>query len=427
VPSPEFGWRGLQTPARAAVVWIAGEGAQSSMAIPELAIDWSAHDRAARSLREQFLLDPTVTFLNHGSFGATPRVVFDEYQRWRLEMEREPVDFLSRRSPGLLLEARQALAAYLCTSADSLVYVTNATTGLNVVARSLALKPGDEVLATDHEYGALNMTWEFLCEKAGARYVRRPIPLPITGSREQVASEFMEGVTHRTRAVFLSHITSPTAVVLPVKEICALARQAGILTIVDGAHAPGQVPLDLEDLGADVYAGNNHKWLCSPKGSGFLYVRPEQQGWVESLPISWGWQGEHTFVTRNERQGTRDLAAYLATPAAIRFQAEHDWDTVRARCHELAREARRRVAERWGFEPICPDSPEWFAQMIALPVPHDHRTLRDRLWEEFRIEAVVSPWEEYSLLRLSFQGYNTYEDLERVLGALEKIEVPAGP
>jgi isopenicillin-N epimerase len=382
-----------------------------------------ANNAAARDLREDFLLDPTVTFLNHGSFGACPRVVFEEYQRWQIELERQPVDFLSRRAPGLLAEAREALAAYLHTGADNLVYVTNATTGLNVVARSLALRAGDEILATDHEYGALNMTWEFLCEKAGARYVRRPIPLPITGSRDEVAAAFMSGVTPRTRAIFLSHITSPTALILPVREVCAMAREAGILTIVDGAHAPGQVPLNLEDLGADVHAGNNHKWLCSPKGSGFLYVRPEQQHWVESLPISWGWQGEHTFVTRNERQGTRDLAAYLATTAAIRFQLEHDWDAVRSRCHELAREARRRVAERWGFEPVCPDSPDWFAQMIALPVPHDHRTLRDRLWEEFHIEAVVSPWEDHSLLRLSFQGYNTSEDLERLLDALEKIQV----
>jgi isopenicillin-N epimerase len=221
--------------------------------------------------------------------------------------------------------------------------------------------------------------------------------------------------------VFLSHITSPTALTFPVREVCTMARQAGVLSIVDGAHAPGQLPLDLQDLGADVYAGNNHKWLCSPKGSGFLYVRPEQQHWVESLPISWGWQGDHTFVSRNERQGTRDIAPYLATPAAIRFQAEHDWDAVRARCHELAREARSRVARRWGLPPVCPDSPGWFSQMIALPVPHDGPMLRQRLWEDFRIEAIVSPGPESALLRLSFQGYNTHEDLERLLSALEKL------
>ena len=384
-------------------------------------IDWSVADRAALALKQEFLLDPDVCFLNHGSYGACPRPVFEEYQRWQRELERQPVDFLGRRADTLMAQARQDLAGYLHADPENLVYVTNATSGLNVIARSLPLSPGDEVLGTDHEYGALNMTWEHLCAKAGAVYRRQPIPLPITGSPQDIANAFWEGVTPRTKAVFLSHITSPTALTLPVKEICRRAREAGILSIVDGAHAPGQLPLDLDGLGAGIYAGNNHKWLCSPKGSGFLYARPEEHSWIESFPISWGWQGEHTFVSRNERQGTRDLAAYLATPAAIRFQAEREWDAVRLRCHGLAREARIRVAERWGLPPAYPDTPDWFTQMVALPVPYTGKDLRDRLYSEFNIETIVAPWEGHSLLRLSFQGYNTHDDLERVLAALEVV------
>lgn len=386
------------------------------------AVDWDEADRAARSLREEFLLDPEVVFLNHGSFGACPRPVFAEYQRWQLELERQPVEFLGRRSEGLLTEARQALADYLNVALETIVYVSNATTGLNVIARSLPLERGDEVLTTDHEYGALNMTWKWMCGKAGARYIHHPIPLPVT-SREEIVESLWSAVTPRTKVIYLSHITSPTALILPVKEICARARAAGILSVVDGAHAPSQIPLDLDDLGVDIYSGNNHKWLCAPKGSGFLYARPEHHDWIESLPISWGWQGEHTFVTRNQRQGTRDIAAYLATPAAIRFQQERDWDAVRARCHELAREARRRVAELTGMEPIAPDSPDWFSQMIALPLTtNEPGELKTRLYDEFRIEAPIGRWQDrVTQIRLSFQGYNTHDDLEAVLTVLERI------
>ncbi|MGH2561741.1 MAG: aminotransferase class V-fold PLP-dependent enzyme [Thermomicrobiales bacterium] len=384
-------------------------------------VDWDEADRAARALREEFLLDPEVIFLNHGSFGACPRPVFEEYQRWQMELERQPVDFLGRRSEGLLTEARQVLAGYLNVDLDTVVYVTNATSGLNVIARSLPLERDDEVLTTDHEYGALNMTWEWMCGKTGAHYVRHPIPLPVT-SRAELVESFWSAVTPRTKVIFLSHITSPTALILPVKEICDRAREAGILTVVDGAHAPSQIPLDLDNLGVDIYSGNNHKWLCAPKGSGFLYARPEHHDWIESLPISWGWQGEHTFITRNQRQGTRDLAPYLATPAAIRFQLERDWDTVRVRCHELAREARRRVADLGGIAPLSPDSPDWFSQMIALPLPpHDPGKLKTRLYDDFHIEAPVGAWRDWTMIRLSFQGYNTHDDLDAVLNALARI------
>jgi isopenicillin-N epimerase len=209
------------------------------------------------SLQESFLLDPGIVYLNHGSFGACPRPVFEAYQEWQRTLERQPVKFMQRRE-SLLREAREALGAYLHAEADDLVYVTNVTLGLNVVARSLPLAPGDEVLTTDHEYGSMNRMWELVCEKRGARYVQRPVPLPI-GSAEEVIDAVWAGVTEHTRVLYLSHITSPTALILPVEALVRRARDVGILTVVDGAHAPGQVPVGLEALGADFYGGNCHK------------------------------------------------------------------------------------------------------------------------------------------------------------------------
>jgi isopenicillin-N epimerase len=209
-----------------------------------------------------FLLDPNVVFLNHGSFGATPRSVFEKYQWWQRELERQPVEFLGRRFNDVMRVARAALAAYVHTDADNLVYVPNATTGLNIVARGLALKPGDGIISTDHEYGALDRTWRFLCRKTGAVYQPVPIPLPV-----MTAEDFIERVwarvTPRTRVLFLSHITSPTALIFPIQELCRRARAAGILSVIDGAHAVGQIPLDMGAIGADFYASNAHKWWFS--------------------------------------------------------------------------------------------------------------------------------------------------------------------
>ena len=205
-------------------------------------------------MRDEFLLDPDVVFLNHGSFGACPRPVFERYQAWQRELEREPVDFIARRLPELLAEARAALAAYVGAAPGDLTFVQNATTGVNIAARSLDLRPGDEILATGLEYGACDLAWKWLCERTGARYVRAGVPLPAS----DVLDRLFALQSERTRVVFVSHVTSETALRLPVEEIVARARAEGFVTIVDGAHAPGHEPLDLEALGADFYAGNCH-------------------------------------------------------------------------------------------------------------------------------------------------------------------------
>lgn len=377
------------------------------------------------SLKPQFLLDPKVIFLNHGSFGACPRPVFQAYQQWQRELERQPVEFLGRRAIELLAEARARLAAYLGCKADEVVYFPNPTTALNVVARSLNLRPGDEILTTDHEYGAMDRTWRFVCRKAGARYVRWPIPLPVTSHADFVET-FWAGVTERTRVIFISHITSPTALTFPVQEVCRRARQAGLLSIVDGAHAPGQIPLNLAALGADIYAGACHKWLCAPKGSAFLYARREVQQWLEPLVISWGWESEHPsgsqFVDYHEWQGTRDLAAFLSVPAAIEFQAARDWETVRRRCRALASDTRRRLNALTGLDPICPDSPEWFTQMAAARLPNvDLERLQERLYDQFRLEVPLMRWNGQPLIRLSFQAYNSRADADTLVDALAQL------
>jgi isopenicillin-N epimerase len=378
-------------------------------------------------LRGLFLLRGDVVYLNHGSFGACPRPVFAAYQRLQRELESEPVDFLARERtfPGRMQQARARLAEFVGARRDELVYVPNATTGLNVVARSLRLEPGDEVVTSDHEYGALDRTWRYLCGAAGARYVRRPVPLPVESS-EQIVAAIWAGVTDRTRVLFLSHVTSPTALIFPVAELVRRARDAGILTVIDGAHAPGQIDLDLTALGADFYAGNCHKWLMAPKGAAFLYARSDVQHLVEPLIVSWGWQsddpGPSRFVDEQEWTGTRDPAAQLAVPAAIDFHDRYAWPSVRERCRALLCEARALVTGLTGLTPICPAAAEWFAQMHTLPLPDiDPAALQRSLRERFAIEVPIIRFGESCYLRVSIQGYNGAGDVAALGGALREL------
>ena len=377
--------------------------------------------------KDLFLLNPDIAFLNHGSFGATPKIVFDKYQWWQRELERQPVEFLSnqRRFNGLMREARAALAAYVHCGADDLVYVPNATTGMNIVARSLHLQPGDEILASDQEYGALDRCWRFLCKQSGAVYKHQPMPMPVT-TAESFVEQFWAGVTPRTKVVFLSHIPSPTALIFPIKEICRRARAAGILSVIDGAHAVGQIPLDMEDLGADFYASNLHKWANCPKGSAFLYARPDRQHLLEPLVVSWGYEadrpGTSKFIDEQEFNGTRDPAAYLAVPEGLKFLEEHDWDKVRLQCHALVQQARTRIGELTGLPHICPDSTDWYMQMITAPLPPcDTATLKTRLYDEFGVEVPIITWQNKPYIRVSIQAYNSSDDVDRLLDALARL------
>ena len=374
-----------------------------------------------------FLLRPGVAFLNHGSFGACPRPVFAEYQRWQRLLEEEPVEFLGRRLDDMLAEARAPLGAYLGAAPDDLVFVPNATYGMNIVAHSFPLAPGDEVLGNTHEYGAVERTWTFVCEAKGAHYRNQPITLPLA-SAEEVIEQLWRGVTPRTRAIVISHITSPTALTFPVAEICQRAAAEGIITIVDGAHAPGQIPLDLEALGADFYMGNLHKWLCAPKGSAFLYARPDRQPMLQPLVVSWGWRaivpGPSPFQDYFGWTGTSDPAPYLSAPAAIAFQREKDWPSVRAQCHALALAASQRIGELTGLPPISPDTTDWWTQMRAIPLPRTETPAREvgqRLYDDFQIEVPITDWQDHRFVRVSIQAYNTPRDVDRLVAALTTI------
>ena len=377
-------------------------------------------------LREYFLIDPDVIFFNHGSFGATPRPVFESYQRWQLELEKNPVKFIQRRAPQLMNEARTTLGEYLHTAADNVIYVTNATFGMNVIIRSLKLQPGDEVLTSDHEYGAVNNTWNYMAEKLGYRYVNQPIPLPVT-TPEAFVDALWQGVTPRTRVISLSHITSPTALIFPVELVARRAREAGIITVIDGAHAPGQIPLSLDEIGADFYVGNLHKWLCAPKGAGFFYARPEMQHLMEPLVVSHGYKKDasvRTFVDVQQNQGTRDLAAFLAVPDAIKFQNEHNWDQVRAECHALAASAQQRMVDTYGVQPLSPPdaNPSWFSQMLCVPLPKmDFKKLSEHLMNERKMEIPIMGSGEHPRARLSIQAYNTPEEVDVLVEAVRKF------
>jgi isopenicillin-N epimerase len=374
-------------------------------------------------LRYLFHLRRDVVFLNHGSFGSCPKPVMEAYQQWQLELERQPVEFLGRRFADLMYDARTALAYFLGAGADDVVYVTNATTGLNIVAGSLALEPGDEVLSTDQEYGAAERMWEVVCERRGARFVRRRVPLPLQ-SKEQVVDAVWSGVTKRTKVLFMSHIAPNTALILPVEELVARARDAGIISVVDGAHAPGQIDLDLASIGADFYAGNCHKWLMAPKGAAFLYARPEKQRLLEPLVVSWGdlSRGESRFIQENEWQGTRDVSAFLSVPAAIEFRKTHDWPAVQRRCYELVALARGKLAEVTGVPPLSPEGAEWFRQMAAHPLPPcDAQLLKQRLYDEFAVEVPVNLQNDVWYLRVSVQGYNSATDVGALSAAMSEV------
>jgi isopenicillin-N epimerase len=375
-----------------------------------------------------FTLDPNIIFLNHGSFGACPKPVFETYQAWQRQLEAQPVLFLARKLPDLDRIARQALGAYLSTNADNLVFIPNATHGVNIIARSIIFNAGDEILSTDHEYGACDYTWEYICQKTQAVYRKQAIPLPVN-SRHEILEQFWQGVTERTRVIFLSHITSPTALQFPIEEICHRARLANILTVIDGAHAPGQLPLFLDSLQADFYIGNCHKWMLSPKGAGFLYARPEVQTLIEPLIVSWGYHAtpETTsgsqYVDLLRWTGTKDPAAELSVPAAIDFMKQHNWPSVQRQCHLLLTQAINEISEMLHLPSVYPKNSELYYQMGIAPLPKtiEPMNLKHRLYNEYHIEVPVIQWNNNLFIRLSIQAYNQPSDIDRLLEALHRL------
>lgn len=375
-------------------------------------------------LNSQFLLRPDVTFLNFGSFGACPRPVFEDYQKWQLELEAEPVQFIAVNGTGYIRASREALADYIHCDPEDLVFVTNPSYAVNIIAKGLSLQPGDEILSTDLEYGALDRTWNYYCKKAGAVFVRQPVTLPLT-TRERFVEEFFSGLTDRTKAIFISQLTSSTALIFPVKEICERAKEKGLLTIVDGAHVPGHIPLDLARLQADVYTGACHKWMMTPKGCSFLYIKKEYQPF-DPLIVSWGYQSVFPsgsdFQDYHQMQGTRDFSAFLTVPASLEFMRRHNWDEVSRRCKELARASYRRFCTLLGTAPLCPINDEFLGQMCSMQLFTDEpEKLQRLLFEKYRIEIPVMRHADRTYIRYSVQAFNSQDDLDKLYAALSDI------
>jgi isopenicillin-N epimerase len=377
------------------------------------------------NFRSEFLLDSEVIFLNHGSFGATPTPVFSKYQEWQRKLENQPVQFLGRNSADLLYQSRAELANYLGCSSNELVFVPNTTVGLNIIARSLQLHPGDVVLTTDHEYGAMDKMWNFLSKKVGFSYRKVKIPVPFP-SPEEIVRIFANSLTGEVKVIFLSQITSPTALIFPVEEISKIAKSMGIFTVIDGAHVPGQLPLNLKGTDFDYYVGNLHKWLCAPKGSAFLFASPAMQKFIEPLVVSWGYEPdliiESPFIDLLQWTGTRDISAYLSVPAAINYQADRNWDDIRSYCHfkavQLDLEFQHLLRRPSNYH-----SPAQYCQMFSVELPPtvDIVTMKSTLYDKYRIEVPLIDWKERKLMRVSLQAYNSDEDCGALLQAVKTI------
>jgi len=373
------------------------------------------------SLRDQWALDPRITYLNHGSFGPSPREVIAARHRWIERLESNPLDFFVRQLDGHLRAARERLGAFIGAAAEDLVLVENATAGMNIVAASVALAEGDEVLLTDHEYGAVVRIWERACRRAGARLVTAELPFPIS-SADEVVDAIAAAVTERTRLAVVSHVTSPTAVILPVEAVCRRLRAAGVSLCIDGPHAPAMVPVDLARLECDYYTASCHKWLCAPFGSGFLYAASGVRPSLEPVMLSWGRMPSTPDDVLDDEfgwPGTRDPSAYLATGTAIKFMERFGLDEFRRRTHALAEHARRRIIEQHGLRPLVLDEPDWYGSMVALELPAlDPLALQQGLWEGSRIEVPIFTWRDRPWIRVSCHLYNTENDVERLVEAL---------
>jgi isopenicillin-N epimerase len=383
-------------------------------------------------------LDHDVVFLNHGSFGACPREVLRYQAALRDEMEAEPVRFLSREIDDRLDAARTALAAFVGADPGDLAFVVNATSGVNAVLRSRVFAAGDELLVTDHAYNACRNTLNFVAERAGARVVVVSVPFPV-GSPGDVVDAVLGGVTPRTRLALLDHVTSPTGLILPVERLSAALRSRGVDVLIDGAHAPGMLPLNLAALGATYYTGNCHKWLCAPKGAAFLWIRRDRQLEVRPLTISHGANavrpGRSRFRLEFDWTGTSDPTAWLTVPRAIEYLGgllPGGWPELIARNHALAVDARRLLCEALDAPPPCPD--EMIGSLASLRLPdgdgeaHWRRTdpLQRRLFEAWGIEVPVMSWPAAPrrLIRVSAQLYNRREHYERLAQALAKEVTP---
>lgn len=376
-------------------------------------------------MKSKFLLNPEITYLNHGSFGACPKPIFENYQYFQLELEKEPVQFITKKSVEYLKQSKKALAEYIGCAAEDFFFTPNPTIAINTIMRSLDLQPGDEILATNHEYGAMDKTWNFFCKETGANYIRQNISIPIV-SKEQILEEFWSGYTSKTKVIFINQISSCTALIFPVQEICDKARELGLLIIVDGAHVPGHIGLNIMEMDPDFYTGTLHKWMLAPKGCSFLYVKKALQNTIDPLVVSWGYESEipdaNQFLENHEYQGTRDISAFLTAPAAIQFLKDNNWDEKSAQCRQLILDNYQSFCDLLNTKPICPVTEEFLGQMCSIPIRTQKMTeLKELLYHKYQIEIPIMKIDEKIFLRISINVYNSQEDLDQLYKALQDI------
>jgi len=384
-------------------------------------------------MKQHWLLDPDITFLNHGSFGATPIAVLAKQDEFRTRLEREPVRFMIRELEALLDGARAQLGEFVGADPAGIAFIPNATYGINSVVRSLDLDKNEEIVVTAHEYNATRNVAEFAAQLAGARVVVAEVPFPIA-SPDEVFGRIIEKISDRTRLVILDHVTSQTALVMPIARIIDEVQSRGIDVLVDGAHAPGMLPLDLRALDAAYYTANLHKWVCAPKGAAFLYVRENRRASVRPIAISHGANSSRTDRSRFHLEfdwtGTFDPTPWLCVPEALQTLAsfvEGGWPEIMRRNHALALRGRDIIAKRFGVSPPAPDA--MIGSMAAFRIPDgsalttsalDTDPLQDALLFEFKIEVPIMPWPRppNRVLRVSAQLYNEERDYEKVADAV---------
>ena len=382
--------------------------------------------RSTDELKQLFLLDPNVTYLNFGSFGATPVPVFQKYQAFQRALETSPVQFITVRTPALLKVSREALAGFVHCHADDLVLVSNPSYAVNTIAKSLHLQPGDEILTTNLEYGACDRAWHLVCGQSQSRYIQQPVTLPLT-DEDTFVDELFAGVTSRTKIIFISHITSTTALILPVKKVIEKAKTLGIPVFIDGAHAPGHIDLNLEDLNVDYYTGACHKWMMTPKGSSFMYVKKSLQCDIFPLIVSWGYEAakpSHSrFLDWHEMSGTLDYSARLCIPEAIAFREKYHWNEVASDSRKLAYDNASTFAGILNSQLLAPIDERFIGQMISVPIRTDNPDLLyQTLVHGYKIEIPVMPHNDVVYLRYSINGFNSQHDLDRLYEAIKEIK-----
>ena len=375
-------------------------------------------------MKDHYLLEKNIIYLNHGSFGACPKPVFKNYQNWQRLLESQPVQFLSHDIYKYLEESRIHLSNLISCDSDDIIFVPNPTTAINTIIRSLMIDKNYEVLTSNHEYGAMIRAWEWFSKNKGYTLTQKHLRIPFTTTNNFV-DDFWSAVTNNTKIIFISHITSPTAIIFPIEEICQQARNKSIMTIIDGAHVPGHIQLDISTLDPDIYIGACHKWLSAPKGSSFMYVKKDIQDIIDPLIISWGKDVDpspSSFINENQYQGTRDFSSFLSVPAAINFQRDNDWEIVKARCRDLTKKTLISLQNILKSDLLCPVNDSWLAQMASIQIPvNDSLKMKNELLKKYNIEIPIFEWDGKKMLRFSFNAYNDEGDSNELIDAIKDI------